>query len=187
VQPQMAAIVEGFESAQRRMHRLAEVVPEERWAVRSDPHRWSVAECVEHLNLSGRAYEPIFAKVLADGPPRAQPVRRRFRRDFVGWLMGVSLGPLPGVGRFRLGRMRTASILEPSGELARGAQLEEFDRLQAVQTGFARSAEGFPLDAMFIASPINRRIRYSLYSCLFFLPRHQVRHLWQAEQVWRPA
>jgi hypothetical protein len=27
-------------------------------------------------------------------------------------------------------------------------------------------------------------VRYNLYSCFTILPRHQHRHLWQAERVW---
>jgi len=28
-------------------------------------------------------------------------------------------------------------------------------------------------------------VRYNLYACFTILPRHQHRHLWQAERVWR--
>jgi len=35
-----------------------------------------------------------------------------------------------------------------------------------------------------VTSPFNARVRYNLYACFTILPRHQHRHLWQAERVW---
>jgi len=37
-----------------------------------------------------------------------------------------------------------------------------------------------------VTSPFNARVRYNLYACFTILPRHQHRHLWQAERVWEP-
>ena len=76
--PQLAAIVADFERARSRMHRIATATPEERWAARPDPARWSVAECIAHLNLTSRAYIPLLRDAFsmhpaaaADGPKRA--------------------------------------------------------------------------------------------------------------------
>jgi len=45
-------------------------------------------------------------------------------------------------------------------------------------------AEGRPLEDMRMVSPFDAKVKYNAYSCLVLLPRHQRRHLWQAEQVW---
>jgi hypothetical protein len=45
------------------------------------------------------------------------------------------------------------------------------------------AADGLPLGSVRITSPFDPRLRYNLYSCLTILPRHQHRHLWQAEQA----
>jgi hypothetical protein len=34
-----------------------------------------------------------------------------------------------------------------------------------------------------IGSPFNTRVKYNVFSALSVLPRHQHRHLWQAEQT----
>jgi hypothetical protein len=60
----------------------------------------------------------------------------------------------------------------------------EFDRWQADQLTCVRHADDLPLSRLWISSPFNRRIRYNVYAGLTILPRHQHRHLWQAEQVW---
>ena len=38
-----------------------------------------------------------------------------------------------------------------------------------------------------MTSPFNARMRYNLYAGFSTLPRHQHRHLQQAERVWAPA
>ena len=43
--------------------------------------------------------------------------------------------------------------------------------------------DGRPIDRVKVTSPFNPRLRYNLYACLTILPRHQERHLWQAERV----
>ncbi len=64
MQGQLATIVEEFESAQQRLDRLVAGLPEEKWAVTNDPTRWSVAQCIAHLNLTSRAFIPIIRHAL---------------------------------------------------------------------------------------------------------------------------
>ncbi len=63
---QLQNILDQFGAAQARLHRLADSLTETRWAERADPARWSVAECVAHLNLFGRAFLPLLRKALED-------------------------------------------------------------------------------------------------------------------------
>lgn len=185
--PQLATAVARFEEMQRRLHRLAESIPEERWNVRTLPAAWSVAECVAHLNLTSQAYLPL----LRDAVDRARDLGgrapSRYRLDLVGRIIALAAGPLPHLGRLRFGRSRTAPAFVPSGVLPREHLLAEFDRLQAAQIAFARDADGLPLDRVKIASPFDARARYNLYACFLILPRHQQRHLEQAERVWGDA
>ena len=65
--------------------------------------------------------------------------------------------------------------------------LAEFDRQQDEQIALATAAGGLPLGRVKVASPFEPRARYNLYSCFVILPRHQQRHLEQAERVWGDA
>jgi hypothetical protein len=184
LQAQLAAIVAQLEGAQARLHRLAAALPAERWAARADASRWSVAECVAHLNLTGQAYLPLLREALAHGRTLGAFTGRRYRRDPLGWLISLSAGPLLGVGGWRLGRVRTPPAFVPGGELPREEVMAAFDRLQAEQVALTRAAEGVPLDRLRITSPFDARIRYNAYACLVLIARHQQRHLMQAERVW---
>jgi len=144
-----------------------------------------VAECVAHLNLTSRAYPARLRAALNDARSLGATAPRRYRRDFAGWLLSLFTGPLPGIGRFRFGRMATKAPFVPTGVLPRAQVIAEFDRLQAEQIAIAREADGLPIDRVKIVSPFDERMRYNAYSALVILPRHQHRHLDQAENVWR--
>ena len=161
----------------------------DRWIARKrgrsmlGPGAASVAECIAHLNLTSHAYIPLLHSALAQHPPR-DPPPQRYRRDFVGWLIGIAAGPLPHIGRVRFGRAQTAPAFVPGGDLDRERTLGEFELLQDEQIGLTNAAHGRPLEEIRIVSPFDARVRYNAYSCLVLLPRHQFRHLWQAEHVW---
>ena len=184
MQPQLAAIVNELERARAVLSALVTATPDERWALRAHPDRWSVAECVAHLNLTSRAYVPLLREAFA-GQAAFTPPPSRYRRDLVGWLVGSFTGPLPRIGRLRVGRIRTRPGFVPSGPLPRERVVAEFETLQDEQIELTRAAEGRPLERIRIVSPFDARLSYNAYSCLWLLPRHQHRHLEQAALVWR--
>jgi hypothetical protein len=175
--PQLQAITAEFEQAQARLHRLSERLPDALWSQRPDPGRWSVAECVAHLNLTTEAFLPILRSGLAEAGARGGGAPRRYRRDPLGWLVWIGSGPPARV------RLRTAAAFVPASTEAPEAILSSFDSLQAEQLACVRAAEGLPIQMVKIASPFDPRARYNLFAALCILARHQHRHLWQAEQA----
>lgn len=183
-QQQIARVLAGFAMAQNRLHALVTRTPDDRWATRSDPAQWSVAECIAHLNLTGRAYVPLLAAAITEARAVHRPAPSRYRRDPMGWLIGTMSGPMLRVGGWRLGRVRTAPSFVPGGELPRAEVWAEFERLQKRQIELTQAADGLPLQSVRVVSPFDARVTYNLYSCLVLLPRHQLRHVDQAERVW---
>lgn len=181
--PQLQALVDDFERARERLHQLAGRVDDARWSARPRPEAWSAAECVAHLNLTSRAYLPLVRDALAEARRLGGPAPARYRRDPVGWLISTMSGPLPRVARARVGRVRTAAPFVPTGDLPRATLLADFDALQDAQVALVREGDGLPLDRVRVTSPFDARVRYNLYACLVTLPRHQHRHLEQAEEA----
>ncbi len=176
--PQLQLIADEYRSAQARLHELVRAIPEERWGLRADPERWSVAECVAHLNLTSMAYVPLLQHAVS----RARMLERRppgrYRRDPIGWLLWATMGPPVRV------RLKTIARFLPSSLAAPALLVQEFDRLQAAQLDCLAQADGLPLSQVRVTSPFNAHVRYNLFACFTILPRHQHRHLWQAERVW---
>lgn len=178
VHPEMESLAEEFLEALDRLHLLAEGIAANRWAHRTDPRRWSVAECVAHLNLTAAAYLPLLERAVAEARAIGGPVPSRHRHNPIGWLLWRTMGPPVRV------RTRTIAAFVPASVAPAPELVAEFERLQDAQVALLQAADPLPLGRVRVTSPFNPRLRYNLYSCFAILARHQHRHLWQAEQVW---
>jgi hypothetical protein len=136
---------------------------------------------VEHLNLTSRAYLALLPDAVARARKRGDPRTKHYRRDARGWFMSMMMGPLRHVGKFRIVRVRTTPAFVPRTVRSRKEVMSDFVRLQAELAALIRSGDGLPLDRVKIVSPFGRRMKYSAYSALVIVARHQHRHIEQAE------
>src|SRR5438093_1866669 len=112
--PQLDLVADEYRSAQARLHELVRAVPEERWGRRADPARWSVAECVAHLNLTSLAYLPLLRDAVARAGALEMRPAGRYRRDVVGWLLWRTMGPPVRVRLKTLARFVPSSAAAPA-------------------------------------------------------------------------
>jgi hypothetical protein len=178
---QLADIIQQLELASVRLGRLANETSAEIWNRRPTPESWSAAECVAHLNLTGSAYLPLLNTALEEARAVDAPAPRHFRRTFAGFLLTAMMGPLPQIGRRRLFKVPTAPSFVPTATAPREALIAEFSALQREQIEIVRRADELPLHMVRVRSPFTDRVTYDVYSALLLLPRHQHRHLQQAE------
>ena len=176
---QLEDIVRELNSASARVRNLHRTLAPGRWNRRPSPESWSPGECVVHLNLTAIAMVPLIQQGLDDARGSGRAAGDRYRRDFVGWLLWKSIS-VPG--RFK---SKTIPAFVPTSDRPAEEVMAEFDRLQAQQIALTRASDGLPIDRVKMASPFNAKVRYNIFSVLSILPRHQHRHLWQAEQAGR--
>jgi hypothetical protein len=181
--PQLDAVVSQLEAAQHRLHQLEARTPDAVWGKRARPGSWAIGECVAHLNLTSKAYIPLLRSAL-ESDPRTHRPPLRYRMDPMGWLLYWSMGELPRFAGIRFGRFKTSAAFVPATTLDREMVVAEFNTLQHELVMLTHRAEHHAIDKLRIVSPFNSRVAYSVYSCLAMLPRHQHRHLAQAEDVW---
>lgn len=180
---QLATIASEHDRLDDRVRGLLAATPDSRWAVRNDPAAWSVAECFAHLNLTSAAMVPrlrtawLEARALGGAP-------KRYRAGIVGSILVAMVGPVPRIGRFGLGRVKTPAPFIPQGEVPREAILREFADWQAAERGLLHEAASMPVDRARIESPFAPGMFYDGYSSLRILVRHALRHVDQAERVW---
>jgi len=177
--PPLAALREEFDATTRRLHALADPLDESDWGRRPAEVKWSVAECIEHLNLTSRAFLPILREAVRDGRVRGiTSANPSFRLDFVGWLLLRANEP-----PVRRTRIKTAPSFVPPSVEPKADVIREYERLQQELIALLTDADGLALAKIKVRSPFNARMGYSLYSALRVIPAHQRRHLWQAEQA----
>jgi hypothetical protein len=182
VQKQLAAIVDSLEDAQARLRLLGDGLSDEAWNRHPGPGQWSAADCVEHLNITSRAYLPLFRDALVEARQLRGPTTH-YRHDPLGWFMAKMMGPMRHIGKFRFMKVKTMPAFVPKEGQTRGDLLSEFVQLQADIVTLIRVADGLPLDRVKVVSPFGGRMKYSAYSAMVIVARHQHRHLDQAEEA----
>jgi hypothetical protein len=182
--PQLAEIHSELERAQFRLDRLSTTTPDDHWSTRRDKKRWSIAECVAHLNLTSEAMIPRLREAIEKAPPRRRTKRDKFKLGFSGRMIARGVGELRRLAGFRFGALRTKPAFIPRGNLDRDELLANFERMQMELMELVEDAEGRAIDRMRVISPFDAKHSYNAYAGLVIVVRHQHRHIQQAEQVW---
>jgi hypothetical protein len=185
LQKQLAEIVQSLESAQSKLRRFTDKLPESAWSRKPGPNQWSAAECIEHLNLTSRAYIPLLRDAVARAGEVPHAPTTHYRHDAPGWFLSKMFGPLRHLGKFKIGRVKTTPTFVPKAGGSRTEILSEFVRLQAEMISIVRLSDGLPIDDVKIVSPFGGRLKYGAYSALVIISRHQHRHIEQAKEAAR--
>src|SRR5690606_22865710 len=113
----------------------------------ADPDRWSVSECVAHLNITSRAFLPPLRGALAEARALGQAAPRRYRRDPLGWLLWRTMGPPVRM------KVRTPAAFVPVDAGGAPDLRAEFGRLQVELQRCVSEGDGLPLQAVKLPSP----------------------------------
>lgn len=141
------------------------------------PNRWSVAECLDHLNTIRKVF-PALDQTIASAERRGLMSPGPFRYGWFSRWIVRSMEPPPKW------RMRTAKMLLPaSTPLERDQVLREFLVLRDQFAERLKRSDGLDLRRAIVVSPVNRLFRLPLGAYFAFLLAHDRRHVWQARQV----
>jgi DinB superfamily len=177
VSAELGQIKQELLDARERARHLCEGLTDTLWATPPGFGRWSIAECLIHLNITSERFIPIVDDAIREGREMGVRATAPLRRDLLGWLLAKWLEP-----PYRMRSKTTAAFvpvrIEPMADV-----LERFDYLQGELLVRLDRAQGLPLERLRVVSPFNAKVKYNLYSAFRLIPVHQRRHLWQAEQV----
>ena len=161
--------------------RLTAGLTEEQARWQSDPNRWSVADCFEHLNIAEAQILPALTRTIEEAQEVRDPeasLPESFRYGFLGSLFVRMLEPPP---RFRV--RAPADYTPVAGERSFDEIRARFDELRGRRTQVVEACRGLHLKRVRMTSPAMRLVRLSLGQWFDFLAVHDRRHLWQARQV----
>lgn len=168
-----------FEEVVRRGKELAARVDDERLTRRPAERSWSVAECLEHLNVSAEQYIGRIRTAL-DAAER-KPARGKERLSLLGrifvWFMEPPVRKrLPAPRGFRPAK---------GVPITRDVLMQRYDELHAHLLRLLEESESFDRARLKVASPASERFRLSVLDVFAILASHARRHLWQAERAIR--
>ena len=165
-----------FRSAADSISQLVAGLSEEDVQWRPAEGRWSIVECLDHLNSGWMALPRLDSKIgearergiLGEGPYREPWLGRLYIR----WAEPPVRLRVPAPKKFR------PRVAPPSAEV-----VPRLLQLQDELIARVRASDGLDLGAIRMRSPISRRFRISLGQWFAFLAAHERRHLWQAGRV----
>jgi hypothetical protein len=140
---------------------------------------WSIAECIDHLNVSNEHYAAAIEAAIANGPPprarSSMPKLGMLERWFLKQMEPPAKMKVKAPGKFRPARAQLdkAQLLDP--------WRATHERLAEL----AERAEAVDLERTKVTSPVSSLFKFSLAAMLQVLPAHDRRHLWQAGNVRR--
>jgi hypothetical protein len=175
--PEIDAFRAQFERLSSDADALVAPLSEAQFSWRPAPGSWSVAECLEHLNVSARLYLPKLDEGIADAIRRGLYAEGPFTYNWFGRFMVRSMEPPARI------RIRTTTSFLPAPNRSRREIMAGFRAYQVQFIDRLRQANGLDLARARVSSPAGTWIRIPLGSAFAVLAAHERRHLWQAQRV----
>jgi hypothetical protein len=175
--PELDAFRQSFEQMANEADALAGTLTDDQFNWHPPSGGWSVAQCIEHLNVTARSYLPMLDEGIADAIRRGFYGAGPFRYNWFGRKFVQSQEP-PVKRKFKAAKAFTPPPSRPRQEAMaafRAYQVQFVDRL--------RQANGLDLARARVKSPVVRWIRLPLGSGFALMIAHERRHLWQARNV----
>ena len=176
LQPEIRDYLRQFEEAIEGAQHLVEGLSREQLEWKEGPDRWSIAECLSHLNVTADQYYPAIDRSMRRARERELLGKGPFRHGFLMNRFIAMLEPPPG-----------RSFKAPRNFKPRARNLANeigifFAHQEAIMKR-VRQADGLDLARVKLVSPVSKWLRMSLGQCFALLAAHQRRHLWQSARV----
>lgn len=138
--------------------------------------KWSVAECISHLQTANETYFPMLEEIAAGTYTPSFWQKISPFSGFFGRMLLKSVSPETKK------KVKTATIFKPAASRYTKRLIDDFHSSNEQLISYMRKIKDDDL-SMIIASPVNVLITYSLDHSLKIMTYHEVRHLNQADNV----
>jgi DinB superfamily len=139
--------------------------------------RWSIAQCVVHLDIIGNRYLPSLDETIERAEAENLVSRGPYRYGFLERWIVHATEPPPRI------RLRTPASARPPDDRLLAGVTENFRLLQDEMRKRIRASNGLDLARAKVTSPFVKALKMGLGPCFAFLLAHERRHLWQGWQV----
>ena len=175
--PEIEDFKRQFEQLSSDADRLVKPLTDAQFNWRPAPNAWSIAQCIDHLNVIARLYLPMLDEGIADAIRRGlyKPGPFTYRR-FYRWIARSQEPP------YRI-RTKAPRSFQPPPSRPRQEVMAAFRAYQVQYIDRLRQGNGLDLTRARVRSPILRWLKLPLGTALAFTTAHERRHLWQARQI----
>jgi hypothetical protein len=176
--PDLAVLISEIEANLSHLESIAHGLTPAQFEWSPGAGRWSIAQCLAHLNATNRPALSAVEAAIAQGRAKNITGSGPFKYGF----LAASQEP-PVKSKFK-----APKVFQPPPKIEMAAELAEYRRLMGEFKRLARLADGLDLARVktrLVALPAVLRaiVRMPLGGQLHLTASHDRRHLWQAEQV----
>jgi hypothetical protein len=170
-------ILSALDESDRRAEELVRDLDDERFNWRPDEKSWSIAQCLDHLNVASRVYAVPMREALEQARRKGVDRRGPIQPGFLERWFVANLEPPPKR------RLPAPKKIVPAARKGRTEVMEEWRRAQAEVRDLLREAAGTDLNRTRFVNPFVPLIRFSVGTGFRVIAAHERRHLWQAGRV----
>jgi hypothetical protein len=165
-----------FERLSADADALVTPLSEQQFTWRPGPDAWSVAQCIDHLNVTARLFLPQLDESIAEATRRGLYGDGPFDHDLVGRFFVRTMEPPARL------KIKAPTSFQPA-QRSRSEIMAAFRAYQVQFVDRLRQASGLDLRRAKVYSPAYTWIKMSLNSGFALMAAHERRHLWQAQRV----
>ncbi|MGB0930108.1 MAG: DinB family protein [Chitinophagales bacterium] len=151
---------------------------------KASPEKWSILQCLEHLNLTNRHYIPEIQTAIAKAIAAGQSSADDFKRGFIGSKMTTAMKPKPD-GKIR-NRTRTFKNYNPNNLAPSESTQAVFDEFLQHHADFLviiEESKKVNLNKVKVKSLLGSILKFKLGDAIEFVIAHEQRHILQAKGV----
>lgn len=137
---------------------------------------WSMGECINHLVITNELY---LKKMKEFAIKRTSNLNDDFiySQSFLGKMMTKAVDPE------NVKKYKTFKLFDPLESSASKSAVQDYTLIIKRFIEFVKDLNGINLKKIKFSSPVNKFIRLNLGDPLIFIPRHDERHLLQAQRI----
>ena len=137
---------------------------------------WSVGECINHLVITNELYVNKMREIVYRSTSDSN-VSFNYSQSLTGKLITKTVDP----GNVK--KFKTFKVFDPLKSTASNSAVQDYALIMKRFIEMVKNMGGMNLKKIKFSSPVNKFIRMNLGDPLIFIPRHDERHLDQAERI----
>lgn len=178
----LQTVISETESISREAQELVKGLDEEQLNWKPDASQWSIAQCLDHLAVTAKAWEPILSEATIRGRKKwATSQSPAYKPTLVGGWLIKQIAPE------NTRKFPAPKVFRPGSSSNIQDALERFLGEQNRFRDFVIQARGLDYNKTRLRSPVTPLMRYSLADSFVVVVLHCRRHLAQARRVMESA
>ena len=170
-------LIERGKSAKEKVKTEFSSISETQLNWKSDPEKWSIGQCFEHLINSDSSYFPVLKEINAGSYKMSSWAKYSPLTGMFGRMFKKQMGE-----QVRM-KLKAPKKFFPARSDVKMDVIERYQKNLDTFLEYISKCRGTDLDKAIITSPVTSFVTYSLRDTLTFLISHEHRHINQAIRV----